>query len=295
MQKIIKPYIDRPFIPQEVEKIAEPKRKIFDDNSMQSAILVGPKDNNKGGLEEKPSMYSTVIERHATTVVHPVPQPTNYAVHQDAAKAFDTSSELHAEVAKLQPGAYSIPVQLGKSSDPTLSGYETPSFIHKGEKTTGEEKLPAGNIHAPPSLQDSMKQDIETFVAQFDNAKDKQERISVRKININLVMQGRDRLFKEHNALAKEIEADLIDLLFAKEVAVRLNQLIAQYETKMTKDQLSKLKLADEVTIKNILRDKLQREMQGFRTSSLEFKELDIVNPNDIANIIHDIKLKLGQ
>jgi hypothetical protein len=179
MQKIIIPYIDRPFIPQEVERLSEPKRKVFDDNSMTSALLLGPKQSSKGGLDEHPSMYSTVIERHATTVVHPVPQPTNYAVHQDAARTFDLSSEIHAEAAKINPGSYSIPVKIGPSNDPTLSGYETPNFIHKGEKKM-ENNHPAGNI--APSLEDSMKQDIETFVAQFDNAKDKQERVSVCKI-----------------------------------------------------------------------------------------------------------------
>ncbi len=185
MGKIIKPYIDRPFIPQEVERLSEPKRKVFDD-SMTSALLVGPKQTNNGALEEKPAMYSTVIERHATTVVHPVPQPTNYAVHQDAAKAFDASSEVHAEVAKLNPGAYSIPVKIGASSnDPTLSGYETPNFIHKGEKQIQGGNSPAGNIHAPPSLQDSMKEDIQTFTAQFDNAKDKDERTAVCNFNYN--------------------------------------------------------------------------------------------------------------
>jgi hypothetical protein len=177
MQKIIKPFIDRPFIPQEVERLAEPKRKVFDDSSMTPAILLGPKQSSNGGLEENPSMYSTVIERHATAVVHPVPQPTNYAVHQQAAKAFDVSSEVHAESAKIKSGSYSIPVKIGPSTDSTLSGYETPNFIHKGEKRM-ENDHPAGHM-SEPSLEDSMKHDIETFVAQFDNAKDKQERIGV--------------------------------------------------------------------------------------------------------------------
>ena len=74
-----------------------------------------------------------------------------------------------------------------------------------------------------------------------------------------------------------------------------MRNLIANYEGKMQKDQLSKLKLADEVTIKNLLRNKLQRELQGFRTSPAEYKELEIVNPSDITKIIHDIKLKLGE
>ena len=74
-----------------------------------------------------------------------------------------------------------------------------------------------------------------------------------------------------------------------------MQTVIANFEVRMRKDQLSKLKLADEVTIKNLLRDKLQREMQGFRTSPGEFKELEMVNPADITRIIHNIKLKIGQ
>ncbi len=112
---------------------------------------------------------------------------------------------------------------------------------------------------------------------------------------ITIVTEGKQRFIKESKELSAQIEADMKDLLFAKEVAIKLNQLIASYETKMRKDQLSKLKLADEVTIKNLLRDKLQREMQGFRTSPSEFKELEAVNPMDINNIIGAIKLKLGQ
>ena len=108
-------------------------------------------------------------------------------------------------------------------------------------------------------------------------------------------MQGKARLDEEAKKLAAEVEADLKELLKIKEVSIKMNNLMAAYEIKMRKDQLSKLKLSDEITIKNLLRDKLQREMQGFRTSPQEYKELDIVNPADITNIIAGIKTKLGQ
>jgi len=91
-----------------------------------------------------------------------------------------------------------------------------------------------------------------------------------------------------------EIDNEMKELLFAKEVALKLQNVIANYNMKMRKDQLSKLKLADEVTIKSLLRDKLHRELQGFRTSPGEFKELEKVNPADISRIISNIKLKIG-
>ena len=109
------------------------------------------------------------------------------------------------------------------------------------------------------------------------------------------MIQGKKRLSSEANALSAEIEADLKELLFAKEVAIKMRNLMANYESKMRKEELSKLKLADEVTIKNLLRDKLQRELQGFRTSPQEYKEIEVVNPADITKIIHDIRLKIGE
>ncbi len=62
----------------------------------------------------------------------------------------------------------------------------------------------------------------------------------------------------------------------------------------MSKEQ-NTLKLSDSIEIKKILVDKIQREMQGFRTSPSEYKELDQVNPEDIYRIINNIKAKLGQ
>lgn len=50
--KIIKPYIEKPFIAQEVDRISQPKRKIFGaSDSMTNAILLGAPER-RGGLEE---------------------------------------------------------------------------------------------------------------------------------------------------------------------------------------------------------------------------------------------------
>lgn len=46
-QKVVKPYIDTPFLPTEVEKLTEnKKRQGPHDYSMSSAMLVGPKTNS---------------------------------------------------------------------------------------------------------------------------------------------------------------------------------------------------------------------------------------------------------
>lgn len=208
-------------------------------------------------------------------------------MHPEAGRAFAA----HQEQMPTAPGAYSIPVKIqgGAIKDPTLANYENPTFIHTGEKV-----LPKQNIHAAPlidpkvHMEQSIKQDIQTFISQFDNAKDKTERSKI-------LVDGKNRLAAESKALGDEVEAELKELLHAKEVALKLRNLIAHYETKMKTDQLSQLKLADEVTIKNLLKDKLHRELQGFRTSPSEFKDLEKVNPADISHIIDQIKLKVGQ
>jgi len=76
---------------------------------------------------------------------------------------------------------------------------------------------------------------------------------------------------------------------------VKLNNLVKKYDDKMMKDLKDRsLKLADVITIKDLLRDKIHKEMQGIRVSTEEYKELDQVNPADIAEISKKITEKFG-
>jgi hypothetical protein len=56
--KIVKPFIERPFIPTEVDSIAAitPKPKYTNQSSMTNAILVGPKQRSNGEVDEVDSI-----------------------------------------------------------------------------------------------------------------------------------------------------------------------------------------------------------------------------------------------
>ena len=73
-----------------------------------------------------------------------------------------------------------------------------------------------------------------------------------------------------------------------------MNNVLAKYEVKLKKSQFSKLKLSDVITLKNKIKKKLYREIQGLRTSSSNFSEIKNLNPNDLKRIIKQIKNKLG-
>ena len=127
-------------------------------------------------------MYSTVINKHPTVIRHQTPQPVNVGVHEDASRAMavNPSLTLADKIQKTGNGAYSIPVKIstGAIKDPTLSGYETPNFISKGEKKiqeASEEQIT--NVDPAIFLKKNMEKDIGEFLAKFDNAKDKTERI----------------------------------------------------------------------------------------------------------------------
>jgi hypothetical protein len=55
------------------------------------------------------------------------------------------------------------------------------------------------------------------------------------------------------------------------------------------------LRLSDVITVKNILRNKILKEMQGLRTASADYPELENVNPQDIQIIMKEIKVQMGQ
>lgn len=127
-------------------------------------------------------MYSTVINRHPTVIRHQVPQPVNIGVHEDTTRAMavDPAQTLADKIKLNGNGAYSIPIKIsnGAIKDPTLSGYETPNFISKGEKKVEEtSEGQALNVDPAVFLKANMEKDIGQFLAQFDNAKDKNERI----------------------------------------------------------------------------------------------------------------------
>ena len=133
-------------------------------------------------------MYSTVITSHPTVIKHEVPQPMGIGVHPAAAGAFAVdSAQTLAEKERIPNGAYSIPVQINASSDSNKDGYETPNFMHKKERKIQESEESQSQTEASSQdpaifLKSSMEKDINDFTAQFDNTKDKAERIAACKI-----------------------------------------------------------------------------------------------------------------
>jgi len=191
--------------------------------------------------------------------------------------------------------AMSIPVSLTKQpirNDPTLSGYETPQITHTKPSHSDDEATSflekKKKTHVDKALKTAIEDDIHQFLTQFENTKDKEDKIKV-------MIEGKQRLFHETEELEAAINADIQDLLEVKVLAVKLNNLVKKYDEKMMKDLKDRsLKLADVITIKDLLRDKIHKEMQGIRVSTEEYKELDQVNPADINDISKKITDKFG-
>lgn len=136
-------------------------------------------------------MYSTVINSHPTIIRHQTPQPTGLGVHPAAAAAFNVDSAQALAEKQHAEGKYSIPVQINAAADANKDGYEIPNFMHKKERTVEESNkasAESGNtatsMDTEVFLKNSMEKDINDFTAQFDNTKDKKERIAACKNNI---------------------------------------------------------------------------------------------------------------
>ena len=72
-----------------------------------------------------------------------------------------------------------------------------------------------------------------------------------------------------------------------------LTSILAKYEDRLKKDKLAHLKLADRVEVKNELKKKLIKEIEGFRTRPTEFKALTNVDREQIKAVVNAVKLKL--
>lgn len=181
-------------------------------------------------------------------------------------------------------------------SDPTLKNYESPlmekharsdvsdesSFLEKKEKKFETKSF----MDQTPS--EAIENDIATFTKQFENTGDKNSRVKQ-------LLIAKARLIKEAKELKEAVRDNLSDLLQSKKLAIRLNNLVRKYEKKIVEDEKAdSMKLADEITVKEMLKDKLHRELQGLRVSNSEYQELDQANPDDIDKIRKQILATIG-
>ena len=187
---------------------------------MSNAFLVGKNDYQNGRREvlyiliKNPSLYSTVISNHATSISHPTFQPQHIPTTPMAISSMAVVSQAIPDH-KMSPGEYAIPVRIdgGSMKGPATNGYETPSFIHKRESPLSVEHV----SNTSTDMKSSMQKDIQTFIAQFDNAHDKKERVDICILNLTLVINGKKRLAEDAQTLTKDIELELKELLYAKE------------------------------------------------------------------------------
>jgi hypothetical protein len=305
----IKPFIERPFLPQEVENLSNlHQRKRFFDDVMSNAEIIGERDPT--GIQEKPSLYSTVIESHNTSILHPQPQSMHIPTSKKAAFAFSSEGQTSSPDNKNLPTSRSmnIPVHMSETpirNDPVLAGYETPQFEHKKMKNVSSnsdstninfvvKKEEKEKKESEVKTQEKMKEvdetvhdDINHFVKQFENKADKLDKIQI-------LLQGKERLTKQADEFRLKAETDIDLLITGKKLALKLNNLLNRYIKKMSEDQHKGIRLSDEISLKNLLRDKLHREMQGLRVSNDEYKELEQLNTSDVQKIYDSVHAKLG-
>lgn len=116
-------------------------------------------------------MYSTVITKHPTSVVHP-PKPIGKPMITNAA-----SAELFTNAAPLKPGQISLPTKLADLdlSDPSFRNLEKPVFLHKGEKASTKHKSKTNNVVLDPIA--NKKLGNEVVKESNDDAKKVKERL----------------------------------------------------------------------------------------------------------------------
>jgi len=76
--------------------------------------------------------------------------------------------------------------------------------------------------------------------------------------------------------------------------ALNLSNVLNRYTVQIKKDAASKLKLTDRIEVKKQLKNKIFREVEGFRNTGKEFTLLKKVSKGDMNKIVNQIKARLG-
>ena len=125
-------------------------------------------------------MYSTVITKHATSVLHPVPKMGNTAT-QAAGALFSSNPEKDYPVQKIQPGGYSIPVKLEMSNkvvgSPNLKGYENP--VIKGKSEINKLVKKNSNLSDDQIVMAQVNEDVNHITSKLTNVKSNKQKIKI--------------------------------------------------------------------------------------------------------------------
>lgn len=124
-------------------------------------------------------MYSTIFSNHPTVIKHPTPQPVGLGVHPDAAKAFALTNEATNLAEHLKKGSYAVPVVLHTEKNSDINFVQSKENILKKERENNQFK----EVDQSVFLKDNMNKDVNLFMDNLENKKDKTERIRVCKNN----------------------------------------------------------------------------------------------------------------
>ena len=73
-----------------------------------------------------------------------------------------------------------------------------------------------------------------------------------------------------------------------------MSNVLNRYTVQIKKDEAKKLKLTDRLEVKRELKNKIFREVEGFRNTGKEFTLLKKIDKKDMLRIVNQIKARLG-
>jgi hypothetical protein len=68
---------------------------------------------------------------------------------------------------------------------------------------------------------------------------------------------------------------------------------LTNYSLQIKKDSIKKLRLTDRIEVKKQLKEKILREIEGFRNTGKDFTLLNKVSKEDLNRIFNKIKVRL--
>jgi len=243
---------------------------------METAKIIGyqqlPKDKDSS-KEENPHIYSEVLS-HVTSILRPNVQETTTIKSMNNDKKDEVTS--NEQIDDILSSKYEKPRIVRKETEP--------SFLEKSLNKNNKNK---DFVIAERTPDQEIQDDLSYFTSILSNAKTPTDKLK-------FVMNGRERLIREYYQLRDEIEKDLIQLIESKKAAIKVNKIIKSYEKYLiTAQEEKRLRLGDEIGVKQLLKEKLKKEVQGIRSSPYQFKLLEEIEPSQIENVTKQVFQKL--